>query len=1781
MPHFRWIAITTLGTGDRSQTSRYSNDRVLLQTMQSLSQTPDRAASPLSIYSPALSDIVDRHPLTVAPDTAIANVLAQMSQAWGSHCQLGDSVSVRTIASSCVLVTEAGQLVGVFTERDVVRLTAQGGNLAGVTVRQVMSEPLHLLKSHEFRDIFTVLSSFKQYQIRHLPVVDDQGYLLGVITPSTLRSVLQPANLLKLRTVDEVMKTEVVCARADASVLSLAQLMAEQGVSCVVVCESSGIERQLKPVGIVTERDIVQFQVLELNLAQLQASEVMSQPLFCLNLTDNLWVAHQEMQRRYVRRLLVTDTAGQLQGIVTQTTLLQVLDPMEMYSIIESLQQTVCQLEAEKVELLQSRNSELEGLVQSRTGELQRQGERERLLSAIAQRIRQFLNLQEIFEVTVNEVRQLLHCDRVLVYQIESDWNGTIVAESVENFTSVKGTQLRDTYFQDTRGAEYLEGRRQVTADIYHAGLHPCHLELLKRFEVKAILTVPIIIDEQLWGLLVAHHCATPRQWQPEELDLLEQLSVQIAIAIQQARAFQKIQTELAERQKAEAVAKATQERLQYLLSASPTVLYSCQATIPYPTTFISENIRALTGYTRQDFCNQADFWITHIHPDDNSAIFVGLEQLFQQGYTTLEYRFQHQNQAYIWVQDSLRLVRDEKGNILEIVGSCIDISHRVNAQKQAQTSEKLLTSFYESAPVGLCIADEQWRFVRVNPAFCKLSGYQAEELLGQAFTDLLPPDSPGEWQVRRPDGTVLDLTIANGSTIQQAGRYFRVITITDITEQKKVGQAIQSMAERLSTIIETVSEGITLSDERGYFSIFNYQMQKITGYTRQEANRYEDFLTLLYPDPVLYQMVKQWQKQLGKKKKLRNIETTIQGKNGNRKTLLVSLSVIHQDDQELFLSAYRDISDRKQAEEALQRLNEQLENRVRQRTNELEKTVEQLHREITEREYTERALQESHRKINDILESITEGFFALDRQWNFTHFNSMLEPLLQRPVSELIGRNIWEVFPESVGTQFDRAYHQAAEEQKPVAFEACYPPVNVWFEVRVYPSKEGLSVYFRDISDRKEAELALQESQRFVQRIAESNPNIIYIYDLGEQRNVYANREIGTILGYTPAAIQEMGSQLFQNLMHPDDLAQLPNNLQRLNAADDGDIIEGEYRMKHTNGQWRWLYSWDTVFSRTDEGKPKQILGTASDITARKQAEEALRQQIERERLMGAMSQRIRQSFDLNRILKTTVEEVQQLLATDRVLVYQLFAEGTGCVIAEGVTPGLSFPPEAFPETCYQAYVQGRVYAVTNRDHILPCMVEFMEQFDIQAELVVPIVQHDILWGLLIAHQCSHPREWQPWEIELLSSLATQLAIAIKQCQLYEQLRQNNEILASTNAELARATRLKDEFLANMSHELRTPLNAILGLSESLQEEVYGSLTPKQRKSLATIEKSGKHLLELINDILDLAKIESGKLELQFVPVSIPRLCESSLTFVKQQAFKKRIKLNSQLLEGLEPIELDERRMRQVLINLLSNAVKFTPEGGSVTVAVQVETSDNTDSNSLNSQNADIISISIIDTGIGIAKEDMEKLFQSFVQIDSSLSRRHEGTGLGLSLVRRLVELHGGSVAVKSEVGKGSCFTVRLPWRRSKRLQETTNYQLPPQILPLERATNPKHSDTPLILIAEDNETNVVTLFDYLSEAGYQVIVAKQGREAVKMAQEYQPSLILMDIQMPEMDGLTATQRIRAHKQTATIPIIALTALAMPGDEEKCLAAGASSYMTKPVSLKQLLATMKMLLRE
>lgn len=407
----------------------------------------------------------------------------------------------------------------------------------------------------------------------------------------------------------------------------------------------------------------------------------------------------------------------------------------------------------------------------------------------------------------------------------------------------------------------------------------------------------------------------------------------------------------------------------------------------------------------------------------------------------------------------------------------------------------------------------------------------------------------------------------------------------------------------------------------------------------------------------------------------------------------------------------------------------------------------------------------------------------------------------------------------------------------------------------------------------------------------------------------------------------------------------------------------------------------------------------------------------------------------------------------------------------------------------------------------------------------------------------------------------------------LKEQATRQNLALARMNADLLRATRLKDEFLAGMSHEVRTPLTAIIGLNDLLRAQMIGPLSDEQIRMLDQIDAAGRHLLAMINDFLEIARIEAGRLELSPTVVSVRSLCETSLRMVKELALRKRISINLQIAPNVLAMRADERRLSQALINLLSNAVKFTPPDGAIGLDVQGDAE------------AGQLRFTVWDTGIGIAATDMLRLFQPFVQINNVFQREHQGSGLGLVLMSQLVELHGGGVSLSSEVGKGSQFTIAIPWSPDE--QQAMLAQLGEHVADerklrrddLGTITLPERARHAPVLLVEDDQAGASMLIDFLERCGYQVVHVGSGEEALAYVREELPCLILTDMRLHGMQGIELIRELRKLLPLQKTPVVALTALAMPGDRERCLAAGADIYLSKPVRLLRLAQAMSDLL--
>jgi PAS domain S-box-containing protein len=401
-------------------------------------------------------------------------------------------------------------------------------------------------------------------------------------------------------------------------------------------------------------------------------------------------------------------------------------------------------------------------------------------------------------------------------------------------------------------------------------------------------------------------------------------------------------------------------------------------------------------------------------------------------------------------------------------------------------------------------------------------------------------------------------------------------------------------------------------------------------------------------------------------------------------------------------------------------------------------------------------------------------------------------------------------------------------------------------------------------------------------------------------------------------------------------------------------------------------------------------------------------------------------------------------------------------------------------------------------------------------------------------------------------------------------ELKRFEHTLKQKNMELEDASRMKSEFLANMSHELRTPLNAIIGFSEVLRDGLMGEMTDQQRGFIGDIFSSGKHLLSLINDILDLSKVEAGKMTLDLEPVAIASLCANSLSIIREKAATRHIRLTMEAADDLGSIMADPRKVKQVLYNLLSNAVKFTADGGEVTLRAERVPRHRVGQNSgvwtsrslelPESTFSEFLRISVTDTGIGISTEGMQHLFRPFSQIDSGLARKFEGTGLGLAMVKLLAELHCGAVGVESAVGEGSRFTVSLPVRATE--------PEPASAKSLTPVVRQEHAGARTALVIEDDEKSAELIRVQLEAEGFSVLHASTAEDALKLVEQEPLALITLDIMLPNMDGWEFLARLKQVPDLGRIPVVIISIVA---DRNKGFALGAAAVMQKPISRQEL----------
>ena len=908
------------------------------------------------------------------------------------------------------------------------------------------------------------------------------------------------------------------------------------------------------------------------------------------------------------------------------------------------------------------------------------------------------------------------------------------------------------------------------------------------------------------------------------------------------------------------------------------------------------------------------------------------------------------------------------------------------------------------------------------------------------------------------------------------------------------------------------------------------------------------------------------------------------------------------------------------QTRENLQAVIEELEttNEEQQATNEeltasneeLQSTNEELH-SVNEELYTVNAeyqskigeLTELNNDIDNLLRSTDIGVVFLDRDLKIRKFTpaatvaiNLVEADIHRPLKHITHNldcpNLMELLQAVISNQqgldkevqlLEKDFHLLMRVNPYLLEDGHLDGVVISFididelktiqkQIRLVNeelrfSQSELRQLNQDLEERvTERTQALQKSEARLRAILESTSSIIYLKDV-EGRYLLVNRQYLNSFELTEAEI--LGKR--DSDICPKEIAEKLLDEDRQVIATKS-VLNFEEQLTLPDGSLRTYIAIKAPLI-DDRGEVYAICTISTDISQQKETEIELRASAARERTILNVVKKIRETLDLDEIFQVTTTKIRETLQCDRVVLYRFNSDLTGRFVAESVASGFASISElqledTWQDTCLQETQGGRfkdnqTFAVEDVDQagFTECHRVMYEQLQIQAFCIAPIFQGDRLWGLLAAYQNQKPRKWKEGTVRLLTQTGIQLGISITQVDLLTQL-QNQTLQLQQAKEIAEtANQAKSAFIAHTSHELRTPLNAILGFAQILRREP--DFTPKQQRGVEVIQRSGQHLLTLINDILSIAKIEAGKLNLEFTDFILSSFLDNLQAMIQIRCQQKGIELEHLILSELPTVVRgDETRLRQLLLNLLSNAVKFTTTGK---VSFSVGYVRDFPGNDLELDNAQKIRFHIADTGIGIPQEQLTEIFLPFQQLDSDRTSQ-EGTGLGLSISQSIAQQMNSEIKVRSTLGEGSEFWFDLDFPTVESAIESSvshNFDLD-----ITGYQGPRRQ----ILIVDDLDNNREVLVNFLTPLGFEIIEASSGADAIALITSQLPDLVVLDLVMPELDGLAVTRHLRQETAWQDLPIIIVSASTLPVDESQCYLAGANAFLAKPLNFAQLL---------
>ena len=1116
---------------------------------------------------------------------------------------------------------------------------------------------------------------------------------------------------------------------------------------------------------------------------------------------------------------------------------------------------------------------------------------------------------------------------------------------------------------------------------------------------------------------------------------------------------------------------------------------------------------------------------------------------------------------------------------------------HLKMARMRRDASEALLVSdqhhrlLFEQSVDGILLADAAGRYVDVNTAGCEMLGYSREEVLARTYLDMIEPDEwprikpeiarfadsqvvRSEWRFRRKDGSVFVGEISGRSLPN--GRVQGILR--DITERQAAEAAIRASEERVRLILESISDGFFALDrdwrityintagerfldrtpgdligkvlweefpgtvgsefERVYRRVVARQMAQ--SFTANYPNFDRWYEATVYPAPegltVYFRDVtekKRSEKVLRASEQRRglaldaaelgmwNMDPTtrviqtdarfraIFGTIEECPDFLQLIASIHPDD----------VAAVHEALAAATRLEDPvlyaLEYRVAhpdgslrwvsakgrssfagagptRRVVSFDGTVA----DITDRKRSEDALKESENRSRIILESITDGFYALDSDWQYTYLNAAGGRMIGRAPGDLIGKNMWEEYPSAVGSDFDQLYRRVASRQVSESLTAHYPEFDRWYEVTAYPAPHGLSVYFRDVTDRRQVE---QERQQFA-ALVDASSDFIGVAGL-DQRVVYVNRAGMELSGLEPGQLAGTSVLNFFPESQHDRITGL------IADSEAGDHLVVDTYFQHLKTGQLIPVSWSFLRLRDASGNVSGYATVTRDLTERTKAENLLRVSEERRRL----------ALDASKLGMWHVDPTTRATTTDAR--YRVIFGTT-----EEWTDYLQAVAVIHPDD--QPAVLAAVAAATELENPASYAIEYR------------IVHPDgSLHWILANGRASFEGVGPTRRVVSFDGTVAD----------FTERKHGEEERERLVARLQEQDVRKNEFLAILAHELRNPLAPIRNGLELMKLAKNDSAVVEQARAM--MERQVGHMVRLIDDLLDLSRISQGTLELKRerieLAVIVRNAVETSQPLIEQMGHELS------LVVPTVPIYLDGdmSRLTQVISNLLNNSAKYTERGGRIRLCAE--------------QLGSEIVVTVEDNGVGIPAHMLDKVFEMFTQVDRSWEMSKGGLGIGLSLVQRLVELHGGSVYASSNGdGTGSAFVVRLPVV----LSVDGDRQEDGEVQPV-RSTPRRR-----ILVVDDNQDAAISLAQLLTIMGNETQTAYDGLEALAVAAAFRPDVTLLDIGMPKLNGYEVCRRIRQQPWGKNMVLYALTGWGLEEDQQRSLAAGFDAHLVKPV---------------